>query len=72
MKEIYKQLLHLHVRPEDLDNFNRLVGEVRKLETRAASEAVCPDDCEHKKGRHCLLSANHCIRRAEDYYRPQQ
>ena len=42
------------------------------LTTRAASEAVCSDDCEHKNGRHCLLSANHCIRRAEDYYRPQQ
>ncbi len=35
-----------------------------KLET----ELECPEDCKHKKGRHCLLGACHCIRRAEDYY----
>lgn len=32
----------------------------------------CPDDCQHRKGRSCLLSTNHCLRRAEDFYaRPQ-
>lgn len=24
--------------------------------------------CKHLEGRHCMLSANHCIRRAEDFY----
>ena len=33
----------------------------------------CPDDCEHRLGRLCVLEgSNHCIRRAEDYYRPRQ
>lgn len=29
----------------------------------------CPEDCEHREGRHCLLGANHCTRRAEDFYK---
>lgn len=26
------------------------------------------DECDNLNGRFCLLSANHCIRRAEDCY----
>jgi len=32
----------------------------------------CPDDCDNKKGQCCLLGANHCIRDADDFYRPRQ
>ena len=31
----------------------------------------CPDDCHYRNGRLCVLGpTNHCIRRAEDYYKP--
>lgn len=29
------------------------------------------DGCEQLNGRHCMLGANHCTRRAEDCYKPQ-
>lgn len=35
-------------------------------------EIPCPDDCENKRGRHCVISANHCIRQAMDYYKKPQ
>lgn len=31
----------------------------------------CLNDCRQRKGRSCLLSTNHCTRRAEDFYDPK-
>ena len=36
----------------------------------ATTEGACPEDCIQRAGRSCLLSTNHCTRRAEDFYTP--
>jgi len=33
-------------------------------------DPACLIDCRHRMGRSCVLSANHCTRRAVDHYDP--
>ena len=42
---------------------------LKAFQQKQPDNTECPGDCMHRKGRHCILiSTNHCVRKAEDYY----
>lgn len=45
---------------------------IKDKQTELLKTENCPDDCEHKMGRFCLITTNHCIRKAEDHYSPRK
>ncbi len=45
---------------------------VKTDDIRNMTNPSCPEDCKHKQGRYCIISAYHCIRMAEDFYKPKQ
>jgi hypothetical protein len=56
------------------DRLTELLEEPHPVDQMAEDyrlrEEGCPEDCTQRKGRFCLLSTNHCTRRAEDFYTP--
>ena len=48
--------------------WNRRDDIVEALDTSTNSASLTCTGCKYLRGRHCLLSANHCSRAAEDMY----
>lgn len=51
------------------ETHHMLQGMKQNITRLTNNTPECPEDCEHREGRHCKLGANHCTRRAEDFYK---
>ena len=68
-RERFGQQLYIHERVElHLERMDAM-----RMAQVKADAPPCREDCEHRKGRFCILEhTNYCIRRAEDYYKKRQ